>query len=58
MARKSKHQYPMGTVSIPRVFLLGVISEKTTELHLRIEAANALFPYFEARCGSDAKILS
>jgi len=49
--RKSKHQHPMGTVSIPRVFMLGVMSDKTIELHLRIEAAKALLPYFEGRFG-------
>lgn len=42
----------------PRVFLLGVMNDKTVELNLRIEAAKALLPYFEERGGSDANILS
>lgn len=42
----------------PKGFLLGVMSDKTVELHLRIEAAKALLPYFEGRGGSDANILS
>ncbi|MDO8450227.1 MAG: hypothetical protein Q7T10_15630 [Rhodoferax sp.] len=36
----------------PKVFLLGVMNDKTIELHLRIEAAKALLPYFEGRVGS------
>ena len=36
----------------PKGFLLGVMNDKTIELHLRIEAAKALLPYFEGRCGS------
>ncbi len=35
----------------PKVFFLGVVSDKTVELHLRIAAAKALLPYFEGRCG-------
>ena len=31
----------------PKGFLLGVMNDKTVELHLRIEAAKALLPYFE-----------
>ena len=31
----------------PRGFLLGVMNDQTVELQLRIEAANALLPYFE-----------
>ena len=42
----------------PKGFLLGVMNDETIELHLRIEAAKALLPYFEVRCGSDANILS
>lgn len=42
----------------PKGFLLGVMNDKTVELHLRIEAAKALLPYFEGRCGNDANILS
>lgn len=42
----------------PKGFLLGVMSDKTIELHLRIEAAKALLPYFDGRGGSDANILS
>jgi hypothetical protein len=42
----------------PKGFLLGVMSDQTVELHLRIEAAKALLPYFEGRGGSNAKILS
>lgn len=38
----------------PKGFLPGVMNDKTVELHLRIEAAKALLPYFEGRCGSDA----
>lgn len=38
----------------PKGFLLGVMNDKTIELHLRIEAAKVLLPYFEGRCGSDA----
>ena len=36
----------------PKEFLLGVMNDKTIELHLRIEAAKALLPYFEGRGGS------
>ncbi|WP_114970143.1 hypothetical protein [Rhodoferax ferrireducens] len=36
----------------PKGFLLGVMNDKTVELHLRIEAAKALLPYFEGRFGS------
>ena len=36
----------------PKGFLLGVMNDQTIELHLRIEAAKALLPYFEGRCGS------
>lgn len=36
----------------PKGFLLGVMSDQTIELHLRIEAAKALLPYFEGRGGS------
>lgn len=42
----------------PKGFLLGVMNDKTVELHLRIEAAKALLPYFEGRCGINANILS
>lgn len=42
----------------PKGFLLGVMNDKTVELHLRIEAAKALLPYFEGRCGSDASVFS
>ena len=35
----------------PKGFLLGVMNDKTIELHLRIEAAKALLPYFEGRVG-------
>ena len=42
----------------PKGFLLGVMNDQTVELHLRIEAAKALLPYFEGRSGSNAKILS
>lgn len=31
----------------PRRFLLGIMNDATLELHLRIEAAKALLPYFE-----------
>jgi hypothetical protein len=33
----------------PRRFLLQVMNDPATELHLRIEAAKALLPYFEGR---------
>ena len=36
----------------PKSFLLDVMNDKTIELHLRMEAAKALLPYFEGRCGS------
>lgn len=36
----------------PKGFLLGVMNDQTIELHLRIEAAKALLPYFEGRVGS------
>ena len=42
----------------PKGFLLDVMNDKTIELHLRIEAAKALLPYFEGRCGSNVNILS
>jgi hypothetical protein len=35
----------------PKGFLLGVMGDQTVELHLRIEAAKALLPYFEGRGG-------
>jgi hypothetical protein len=35
-----------GNILDPKGFLLGVMSDKTVELHLRIEAAKALLPYF------------
>lgn len=36
----------------PKSFLLGVMNDKTVELHLRIEAAKALLPYLEGRGGA------
>jgi hypothetical protein len=48
----------LGNSLDPKGFLLGVMNDKTIELHLRIEAAKALLPYFEGRVGSDANILS
>lgn len=42
----------------PKGFLLGVMNDKTIELHLRIEAAKALLPYFEGRGGIDANVRS
>jgi hypothetical protein len=36
----------------PKRFLLDVMSDQTIELHLRIEAAKALLPYFEGPSGS------
>lgn len=36
----------------PKGFLLGVMSDQSIELHLRIQAAKALLPYFEGRDGS------
>ena len=33
----------------PRTFLLQVMNDRSTELHLRIEAAKALLPWFEGR---------
>lgn len=36
----------------PKGFLLGVMNDEAVELHLRIEAAKALLPYFEGRGGS------
>jgi hypothetical protein len=41
----------------PKGFLLGVMNDKTVQLHLRIEAAKALLPYVEGRGGSNANIL-
>jgi hypothetical protein len=49
---------PHGNSLDPKGFLLGVMNDKAIELHLRIEAAKALLPYFEGRCGSDANIFS
>jgi hypothetical protein len=47
-----KASAPLGSNLDPKGFLLDVMSDKTIELHLRIEAAKALLPYFEGRCGS------
>jgi hypothetical protein len=33
----------------PRRFLLGIMNDRAIELHLRIEAAKALLPYFEGQ---------
>jgi len=43
---------PLGNGLDPKGFLLGVMGDQTIELHLRIEAAKALLPYFEAQVGS------
>ncbi len=42
----------------PKAFLLGVMNDKTVELHLRIDAAKALLPYFESRGGGNVDIFS
>ena len=47
-----KASAPHGNSLDPNGFLLGVMNDKMIELHLRIEAAKALLPYFEGRCGS------
>jgi hypothetical protein len=47
-----KASAPHGNSLDPEGFLLGVMSDKKIELHLRIEAAKALLPYFEGRFGS------
>lgn len=47
-----------GTSLDPKGFLLSIMNDKTVELHLRIEAAKALLPYFEGRGGSNANLLS
>lgn len=36
-----------GASADPRRFLLGIMNDATIEMHLRIEAAKALLPYFE-----------
>ncbi len=43
------HTPPAADVSgpTPRVFLLGIMNDPAIELHLRIEAAKALLPYWE-----------
>ncbi len=46
-----KASAPHGNSLDPKDFLLGVMNDKTVELHLRIEAAKALLPYFQGRCG-------
>ncbi len=46
-----KASAPHGNSSDPKGFLLGVMNDKTVELHLRIEAAKALLSYFEDRGG-------
>ncbi len=38
----------------PKGFLLGVMNDKTIELHLRIEAAKALLPYFEGGAAAES----
>lgn len=40
---------PTSAASDPRSFLLEVMNDRATELHLRIEAAKALLPYFEGQ---------
>jgi len=39
-----------GGAEDPRRFLLGIMNDRAIELHLRIEAAKALLPYFEGPC--------
>jgi hypothetical protein len=46
-----KVSVPPGNSLDPKGYLLSVMNDKTIELHLRIEAAKALLPYFEGRCG-------
>lgn len=38
---------PAGDGVDPRGFLLGIMNDRTIDLHLRIDAAKALLPYFE-----------
>jgi len=47
-----KASAPHGNSLDPKGFLLGVMNDKTVELHLRIEAAKALLPYFKGQCGA------
>lgn len=47
-----KASAPHGNSLDPKGFLRGVMNDQTIELHLRIEAAKALLPYFEGRFGS------
>ena len=42
-------QVPTHTSSDPKRFLLSVMDDSAIELHLRIEAAKALLPYFEGK---------
>jgi len=46
-----KASTPAGDSLEPKGFLLDVMNDQTVELHLRIEAAKALLPYFENRRG-------
>jgi len=51
-SREIKASDMHGNSPDPKVFLLGVMNDQTVELHLRIEAAKALLPYFEGRVGA------
>ena len=50
-SRETKAPVSPGTRPGPKGFLLGVMNDEMIELHLRIEAAKALLPYFEGRPG-------
>lgn len=41
------HQFLAQLVKLAPALILDVMKDKTIELHLRIEAAQALLPYFE-----------
>ena len=46
LSREAQAPASPGNSSGPKDFLLGVMNDPTIELHLRIEAAKALLPYF------------
>jgi hypothetical protein len=43
------HTLPAAAANSPRRFLLEIMNDRTIELHLRLEAAKALLPYFEGQ---------
>lgn len=49
--QQNPKQMPTHPGADPKLFLLSVMNDPAAELHLRIEAAKALLPFFESGCG-------